>query len=125
MKKNNIKNCFFLFFSLPWYGFINELFKSYFNHNQNLIKKLSSILMFFVLGMSINVSNGFASCDGNNYISCGVGDTVDLINSANENCCGGDNIIITDCNTGEDSTYQVPTNGPESSCIGGWKTIFS
>ncbi|MFN3802478.1 hypothetical protein [Belliella pelovolcani] len=80
------------------------------------MKKVSLILTMFVLGVFFNISSGLASCNGNEYISCSVGDTVDLINQANQNCCGGDIITITDCKTNEIREYEVPVNGPDSSC---------
>lgn len=80
------------------------------------MRKNCSILMLVALGMFFNISNGIASCDGNFVISCSVGDTVDIINSANENCCKGDVIEIIDCDTNESYSYTVPTNGSSSSC---------
>lgn len=80
------------------------------------MKKVSLILMMFVLGVFFNISSGLASCNGNEYISCGVGDTVELINQANQNCCGGDVIKIIDCDSGKESFYTVPVSGPGSSC---------
>lgn len=80
------------------------------------MKKVSLILTMFVLGVFFNISSGLASCNGNEYISCGVGDTVELINQANQNCCGGDIIFFKDCDTGDVFEYPVPVNGPNSSC---------
>lgn len=80
------------------------------------MKKVSLILMMFVLGIFFNISSGLASCNGNEFISCGVGDTVEFINQANQNCCDGDIINFIDCDTGDTYEYTVPVNGPDSSC---------
>jgi hypothetical protein len=47
----------------------------------------------------------------------GIGDTVQAITDANNNCCAGDVISIYDIDTDTTHQYTVPANGSNSSCI--------